>query len=157
MRERGEQPSNMWITQLSSITEQHLKRGVSRVISERLRWPPSLPEFLSLCLDFDTTEAYQRMIKGEPALDDVEYYTRADVGFRCKRQLPEDKAMKLFEKVFKIKLELMRKGRLPQRDQKLLASQSVVTETDKAITNRGNGDTEIEKRMAKIIANRTNK
>ena len=97
------------------------------------------------------------MIKGEPALDDVEYYTRADVGFRCKRQLPEDKAMRLFDTVFKRKLELKRKDRLPRRDQKLLASKSVVTENDRTITERGNGGTEIERRMTKIIANRNNK
>lgn len=96
------------------------------------------------------------MIKGKPALDDVEFFTRADVSFRCKKQLPEDKAMALFNKVFKIKLELKRKGKLPIRDQKLLSSQSVVTETDKAISERTGCKTDIEKRMAKIIANRSN-
>jgi hypothetical protein len=146
----------MWITQLSSITNSHLQRGVARTISERLRWPPKLPEFLSLCLDFDTTEAYNRMIKGLPALDDVEFFTRADVGFRCKKQLPEDKAMALFNKVFKIKLELKRKGKLPKRDQKLLSAQSVVTETDRAISERTGCKTDIEKRMAKIKANLSN-
>ena len=77
----------MWVTELSSITVNHLQRGVKRVISERLTWPPSLPQFLSLCLDFDTTEAYNRMINRKPALDDVEYYTRVQVGFQCKRVL----------------------------------------------------------------------
>ena len=114
-----------------------------------------MPEFLSLCLDFDTTEAFNRMIQNKPALDDVEYYTRADVSFRCKKQLPEDKAIRLFDKVFKIKLELKRKGKLPIRDQKLLAETSVVTEIDKAVSNRGNGGSSIEKRMAEIIKNRS--
>lgn len=144
----------MWITNLSSITDAHLKRGVERTISERLKWPPSLPEFLSLCLDFDTTEAFNRMIQNKPVLDDVEYFTRQDVGFQCKRNLPEDKARALFNKVFKIKLELKRKGKLPIRGQKLLSTKSVVTETDKEISNRETGKTDIEKRMAKIIANR---
>ena len=157
MRERGEQPSNMWITQLSSITEQHLKRGVSRTVSERLNWPPSLPQFLSLCLDFDTTDAYNRMINRKPVLDDVEYYTRQQVGYQCKRVLDDTKARALFNKVFKDKLELKRKGKLPIRDQKLLATESVVTETDKQITERTGCKTEIEKRMAEIIANRVNK
>ena len=154
MRERGEQPSTMWVTELSLITDQHLRRGVGRVISERLAWPPSLPQFLSLCLDFDTTEAFNRMIKGKAALDDVEYYTRADVGFRCKKQLPEDKAIKLFDKVFKSKLELKRKGKLPIRNQKLLSSSSVVTEFDKQVSGRKNGNSWAEKRMANIINNR---
>ena len=145
----------MWITQTSLITSHHLQRGVQRTISERLKWPPSLPEFLSLCLDFDTTEAFNRMIQNKPALDDVEYYTRADVSFRCKKQLPEDKAIRLFDKVFKIKLELKRKGKLPIRDQKLLAETSVVTEIDKAVSNRGNGGSDIEKRMSEIIKNRS--
>ena len=154
MRERGEQPSTMWITELSSITTNHLRRGVSRTVSERLNWPPSLPQFLSLCLDFDTTDAYNRMINRKPVLDDVEYFTRQQVGYQCKRVLDDAKARALFNKVFKDKLELKRKGKLPIRDQKLLASESVVTETDKAISNRTGEKTAIEKRMAKIIKNR---
>ena len=142
----------MWITNLSSITSNHLKRGVSRVVSERLSWPPSLPQFLSLCLDFDTTEAFNRMIAKKPVLDDIEYFTRQEVGYQCKRVLPEDKAKALFAKVFREKLELKRKGKLPIRGQKLLAAESVVTEMDKKISNRTPGTTAIEKRMAKIRA-----
>ena len=154
MRERGEQPSNMWVTQLSSITNDHLQRGVNRTVSERLNWPPSLPQFLSLCLDFDTTEAFNRMINRKAALDDVEYYTRQAVGYQCKRVLDDTKARNLFNKVFKDKLELKRKGKLPIRDQKLLAAESIVTETDKVISARTGCKTDIEKRMAKIIKNR---
>ena len=127
---------------------------MSRTVSERLNWPPSLPQFLSLCLDFDTTDAYDRMINRKPVLDDVEYFTRQQVGYQCKRVLDDTKARALFNKVFKDKLELKRKGRLPIRDQKLLASESVVTETDKAISNRTGCKTAIEKRMANIIKNR---
>ena len=130
--------------ELSLITNQHLKRGVGRVLSDRLAWPPSLPQFLSLCLDFDTTDAFKRMIDG------------VAVSFRCKRQLPEDKARNLFDKVFKRKLDLKRQGKLPPRDQKLLGCKSVVTETDKAITDRGNGGSKIEIRMANIIKNKKN-
>lgn len=154
MRERGEQPSSMWITELSSITSNHLQRGVKRVVSERLTWPPSLPAFLSLCLDFDTTEAYNRMINKKPVLDDVEYYTRQAVGYQCKRVLDESKAKALFNKVFRDKLELKRKGKLPIMGQKLLTAESVVNDTDREISNRKTGTTEIEKRMAKILANK---
>ena len=127
---------------------------MSRTVSERLNWPPSLPQFLSLCLDFDTTDAYNRMINRKPVIDDVEYFTRQQVGYQCKRVLDDAKARALFNKVFKDKLELKRKGKLPIRDQKLLASESVVTETDKAISNRTGCKTAIEKRMANIIKNR---
>ena len=72
------------------------------------------------------------MINRKPVLDDVEYYTRQAVGYQCKRVLDDTKARNLFNKVFKDKLELKRKGKLPIRDQKLLATESVVTETDKA-------------------------
>lgn len=132
----------------------HLKRGVSRTISERLSWPPSLPQFLGLCLDFDTTDAYNRMINRKPVLDDIEYFTRQDVGYQCKRVLDDSKARALFNKIFKQKLELKRKGILPIRDQKLLSAESVVTEIDKKVSDRGVGETAIEKRMAKIIKNR---
>ena len=159
MRERGEQPSNMWITNLSSITEQHLKRGVSRTISERLGWPPTLPAFLSLCLDFDTVDAFNRMVNHKPALDDVEYYTRQDCGYRCKRVLDDAKARVLYNKTFIAKLELKRKGKLPIRDQKLLSNESTVTELDKEISDRCNNSSErskssLENRMNRIIKNR---
>lgn len=96
------------------------------------------------------------MINRKPVLDDVEYYTRQQVGYQCKRVLDDTKARALFNKVFKDKLELKRKGKLPIRNQKLLATESVVTETDKQITERTGCKTAIEKRMAKIIANRLN-
>ena len=154
MRERGEQPSHKWITELSQITNNDLQRGVARTVSERLNWPPSLPEFLSLCLDFDTTEAYNRMISRKPALYDVEYFTRQEVGYRCKRVLADEKARKLFNEVFRRKLDLRRRGKLPIRDQKLLSTESMVTDIDREVSNRKVGTTDLEKRMAKIVANR---
>ena len=97
------------------------------------------------------------MINRKPALDDVEHFTRQAVGYQCKRVLEDSKARSLFNKVFRDKLELKRKGKLPIRDQKLLATESVVTETDKQISGRTGCKTEIEKRMAKINKHRLNK
>ena len=159
MRERGETPSNMWITNLSPITELHIKRGVERTVSDRLSWPPSLPEFLSLCLDFDTTEAYNRMINKKPVLDDVEYFTRQACGYECKRVLSDSKARVLFNKTFGLKLELKRKGKLPIRDQKLLTIESASTEIDKEISERCSNSNErsksqLENRMNRIIKTR---
>jgi len=145
----------MWVTELSLITDDHLKRGVKRTVSERLRWPPSLPEFLSLCLDFDTTEAFNRMISKKPVLDDVEYFTRKDVGYDCRCVLTDERARALFNKVFKIKLELKRKGKLPIRNQKLLPEKSVVNEMDKKVSARTGCKTAIEKRMANILKNKS--
>ena len=155
MREQGEKPSSNWIMELSSITNQHLERGVKRTVSERLKWTPSLPLFLSLCLDFDTTDAYNRMINRKPVLDDVEYYTRQEVGYQCKRILDDAKARALYNKVFKLKLELKRKGKLPIRDQKLLSEKSVVTEVDKEISSNATTEREVKNhsdRMARIKA-----
>ena len=94
------------------------------------------------------------MINRKPALDDVEHYTRQQCGYQCKRVLDDTKARALFNKVFKDKLELKRKGKLPMRNQKLLPTESAVTEIDKEVSNRKVGMTDIEKRMAKIVANR---
>ena len=155
MREQGEKPSSSWIAELSSITNSHLERGVKRTVSERLQWPPSLPLFLSLCLDFDTTDAYNRMINRKPVLDDVEYYTRQDCGYQCKKVLDDAKARALFNKTFKLKLELKRKGKLPIRDQKLLSEKSVVTEFDKQVSDNKSTSKELKNhsdRMARIKA-----
>tara|TARA_R110000823_G_scaffold299441_1_gene420169 strand:+ start:548 stop:856 length:309 start_codon:yes stop_codon:yes gene_type:complete len=95
------------------------------------------------------------MINRKPVLDDVEYYTRQEVGYQCKRVLDDTKARALYNKVFKLKLELKRKGKLPIRDQKLLSEKSVVTEADKEISNRVNTGIDCKKhqaRMARIEA-----
>tara|TARA_R110000772_G_scaffold51447_3_gene118101 strand:+ start:247 stop:537 length:291 start_codon:yes stop_codon:yes gene_type:complete len=88
-------------------------------------------------------------------LDDVEYYTRQEVGYQCKRVLDDAKARALYNKVFKLKLELKRKGKLPIRDQKLLSEKSVVTEVDKEISSNATTEREVKNhsdRMARIKA-----
>jgi len=132
---------------------------VNRTLSERLTWPPTLPQFLALCLDFDTTDAFNRMINHKPVLDDVEYYTRQECGYRCKKVLDDAKARVLFNKTFVAKLELKRKGKLPIRDQKLLSNDSITTEIDKEISERcanssGRSKSQLENRMNRIIKNR---
>lgn len=95
------------------------------------------------------------MINRKPALDDVEYYTRVQVGFQCKRVLDDSKARNLFNKVFRDKLDLKRKGKLPIRDQKLLSSESTVTEFDREVSDRENSKPEMKlhkARMARIKA-----
>ena len=95
------------------------------------------------------------MINRKPVLDDVEYYTRQDCGYQCKKVLPDAKARALFNKTFKLKLELKRKGKLPIRGQKLLSAESVVTEVDKEISSRTGSKVETKKhadRMARIEA-----
>ena len=69
--------------------------------------------------------------------------------------LSTTQARALYNKVFKLKLELKRKGKLPIRDQKLLSEKSVVTEADKEISNRVNTGIDCKKhqaRMARIEA-----
>lgn len=95
------------------------------------------------------------MINRKPVLDDVEYYTRQDCGYQCKRVLDDKKAKDLFNKTFKLKLDLKRKGKLPIRNQKLLAEESVVTEVDKEISEYVGSKVQCKKhedRMARIKA-----
>lgn len=95
------------------------------------------------------------MINRKPVLDDVEYYTRQDCGHQCKRVLDDVKARALFNKTFKLKLELKRKGKLPIRDQKLLSEKSVVTEVDKQVSENATTEKELKNhsdRMARIKA-----
>ena len=99
------------------------------------------------------------MINRKPVLDDVEYFTRQECGYRCKRVLDDVKARALFNKTFIAKLELKRKGKLPIRDQKLLSNESTVTELDKEISDRCGNSSErsksaLENRMNRIIKNR---
>ena len=99
------------------------------------------------------------MINHKAPLDDVEYFTRQDCGYRCKKVLDDAKARVLYNKTFAAKLELKRKGKLPIRDQKLLSSESITTEIDKEISERCSSakqrsKSSIENRMNRIIKNR---
>ncbi len=99
------------------------------------------------------------MINHKAPLDDVEYFTRQDCGYRCKKVLDDAKARVLYNKTFAAKLELKRKGKLPLRDQKLLSNDSQVTEIDKEISERcenskGRSKSALENRMNRIIKNR---
>ena len=42
-----------WQSGLSGLTVEHIKNGFSALIEKRMAWPPSLPEFRSLCVNGD--------------------------------------------------------------------------------------------------------
>ena len=45
----GTKPTDVWSKQLSALSRDDLKRGVTVCMTNGEAWPPSLPEFLAMC------------------------------------------------------------------------------------------------------------
>jgi hypothetical protein len=72
------------------------------------------------------------MISGEPSKGIAEWKTRQECSFRCKQQLPEDKARALFKKVLIRNVQLVKNGELHEREiiKEQIASPEVFRETE---------------------------
>jgi len=118
VREHGEKPSLMWKYALNKQTQIEVKTAVAEVIKQAITWPPNLTRFIELCSgpEIDTDEAFNRMIAKKPCHGIAEFETRAECSFRCKQQLPEDKARSLFKKVLTRNIQRVRNGELIERD-----------------------------------------
>lgn len=93
-----------WKAKLAGLSRDEIIAGVEKATSEG--WPPSVGEFIKMAqdgdLDFD--DAFERMIKRKPH-GKVEVWASREVGSRCRKELPQDKARALhrrtLEKFFK--------------------------------------------------------
>lgn len=79
---------------------------------------PSVGQFIKWCdgPQIDTSAAFDRMIKKKPCNGVAEWQTRQEVGYRCKTQLPEDKARKLFSDTLNKNIAKVRNGELMERE-----------------------------------------
>jgi len=123
------------------------------------KWAPDFADFMVLVHkqhDVDIDAAFDRMIRREKPVDNIEYNTRADVSYRCKTQLDETPARKLFKETYYKYQQMVKRGEfIPDMDQLALPETSQVTELDKMVTDRQNKPlTAIEIRMAKIRGNK---
>ena len=117
-REHGERPSIIWKAALNKQSQSEVKHAVAEVVNQAITWPPNLPKFIELCQgpQIDTDEAFNRMIAKKPCNGVAEFETRQECSFRCKKQLPEDKARALFKKVLIRNIQRVKSGELPERD-----------------------------------------
>ena len=113
-REHGERPSLMWKVALNKQSQSEVKGAVAEILNQAITWPPNLPKFIELCSgsSIDTTDAFNAMIKRKPSNGIAEWQTRQEVGFRCTKQLPEDKARKLFAETLNKNMAKVRSGEL---------------------------------------------
>lgn len=79
---------------------------------------PSVGQFIKWCnnSEIDTDEAFNRMIARKPCNGIAEFETRKEVGWRCKTQLPESKARKLFSETLNKNIAKVRSGELVERE-----------------------------------------
>lgn len=98
---------------------------------------PSVGEFIEWCKGkIDADAAFDRMIRQEPSLDEVERRTRGDCAFACRTQLPEGKARELFKKVYIRWYEINEAGQMPDPDIKALPKNSATKPTDHMVEER---------------------
>lgn len=96
-RENGEEPSSTWILALNKLQPDQVKKGIAETVRSGITWPPNLPKFIELCEGgSDETDSFDRFIDKKSPADYAETLTRQKVGYRCRAQLPEDKARKLW-------------------------------------------------------------
>lgn len=147
MRENGETPSRMWKIALNKQTQAEVKAAVAEVLNQAITWPPNLPKFIELCQGgtVDTDEAFNRMISRKPCQGIAEFETRQECSFRCKQQLPEDKARALFKKVLIRNIQLVKNGELHEREviAEQIASPEVFRETETPEVRNARLDAEI--------------
>lgn len=108
----------MWKMALNKQTQLEVKSAVAEIINQAITWPPNLPKFIELCQgpQIDTEDAFNRMIDRKPCHGIAEWRSRQDVGFRCKQQLSEGDARKVWRNALLKNIEKVRNGELLERD-----------------------------------------
>lgn len=127
-----------------------VKNGIKQIIDKRVAWTPNLAKFLDLASGIDTDAAFDRFIRREDPLDDVEAKTRSDCGFACRTQLSEGKARAKFKKVYTMWYERKQRGEMPDPSQKAITQNRQTKDTDHMVEERMRSNkpkTELEKRI----------
>lgn len=83
---------------MNKLDESMIRTGLNQILEQAITWPPNLPKFIELCsgASVDTNIHFDRMIRGVKPVTAAEFYTKHEVGFKCKAQLPEKEARKLY-------------------------------------------------------------
>lgn len=153
VREHGEMPSLMWKVALNKQSQLQVKGAVAEVLKQTITWPPNLPKFIELCNgpQIDTSEAFNRMIKGRSCNGVAEWQTRQEVAWRCKTQLPEDKARKLFSETLNKNIAKVRNGELVEREiiKEKIESPEVHREKETPEQRNVRLDAEIDEKLSK--------
>ena len=109
----GDSPNKSWIDAMNTLEARQIKRGLAEIVRQGKEWPPSLPAFVMLCRGSEHDESFDRFIARLSPANYAELLTANQVGYRCRNQLPEDKARVLWSKTldkFKSKVD---RGEVP--------------------------------------------
>lgn len=99
---------------MNKLDEPMIKTGLNQILEQNITWPPNLPKFIELCSgpSVDTNVHFDLMIKGSKPTTAAQFYTKRDVGFQCKAQLPEKEARKLYAETYLKYLKLEQEGKI---------------------------------------------
>ena len=137
----------MWKMALNKQSQLEVKGAVAEIINQAIVWPPNLPKFIELCQGptIDTEDAFNRMIDRKPCNGVAEWQSRQEVGFRCKQQLSEGDARKVWKAALLKNIEKVRNGELIERDfnPAQIASPEVFRDTESEEMRNSRLDAEI--------------
>jgi len=134
-------------------TTEKVKLGLAEARKGTNPFWPSVGQFINWCdgPQIDTEGAFNHMIDRKPCQGIAEWQSRQEVGFRCKQQLPEDKARKLWRETLIKNIQKVRNGELIERDFNpvQIASPEVLRDTESEEMRNSRLDAEIGVKLAK--------
>jgi hypothetical protein len=87
-------PARVWEAALSAVTDEQIKNGLRACVERNLEWPPTAPQFLSMCKPkYENAEMYKPIL---PALEKTTWAERrahAKIGIAVAKRIL-DEAMK---------------------------------------------------------------
>lgn len=117
----GITPNQSWIDALNTLETHQIKLGLAEIVKQGKEWPPSLPAFVKLCRSSEHDDSFDRFISRLSPANYAEFLTANSVGYRCRTQLPEEKARALWSKTlqrFKAKID---RGEVPAAEKAIQA------------------------------------
>ena len=107
----------MWKVALNKKTVDEIKFGIAETVKKGIVWPPNLPKFIDLCEGgSDETESFDRFIERKSVKCFLESLARTKVGYKCRCQLPEDKARKLWSETIRRLRQKLASGEISEPD-----------------------------------------
>ncbi|GAA4879994.1 replication protein P [Ferrimonas pelagia] len=111
---------------------------------------PSPGEFIDWCTGADSAADFDAMIAKRPCRDNAERRARERVAWRCRTQLDENRARRVYAAALSEERAKQRRGEYLAEIRPELPARSAMPELTRKVMARCGGATEIERRMAAI-------
>ena len=149
VKSAGDSPNKSWINAMNTLETSQIKRGLAEIVKQGKEWPPSLPAFMKLCRSSEHDDSFDRFILRAIPANYAELLTANSVGYRCRTQLPEDKARTLWSKTLQRFKEKIDRGEIPAAVKKIQAPAPDPTEKPISYESR---NTRLDRQIDQMLA-----